>query len=203
MRTIHQMYIDNICVIYKSVGIVEDVQNLLLSSNMLMICIEGELELTIDSSPSLKMGTSNMAFIPRGSVYSVKILQPAIECTWTGYYVVFDLNIPISQLDISDMLQFPNRVSLQGDSLQQAINAYWNILGCHEDNSLISELKCKAFTLELFCMFLQTYGDPTQIEKYDQRLLDLAGYIGEHYNEADITLESLAQAANMHSNSPF
>lgn len=201
MRTIHQMYTDNICIIYKAVGVVEDVQNRLLSSNMLMICIDGELELSIDSSPALKMGTSNMAFIPKGSVYSVKILQPTLEYPWIGYYILFDLNVHLYQMDISDMLQFPNRVSLQGDSLQQAINAYWNILGCHEDNSLISELKCKAFPLELFCMFLQTYGDPTQIEKYDQRLLDLAGYIGEHYNEADITLESLAQAANMHSSS--
>lgn len=54
MRTIHQMYTDNICIIYKAVGVVEDVQNRLLSSNMLMICIDGELELSIDSSPALK-----------------------------------------------------------------------------------------------------------------------------------------------------
>lgn len=40
--------------IYKAVGVVEDVQNRLLSSNMLMISIDGELELSIDSSPALK-----------------------------------------------------------------------------------------------------------------------------------------------------
>ena len=87
MRTIHQMYTDNICIIYKAVGVVEDVQNRLLSSNMLMICIDGELELSIDSSPALKMGTSNMAFIPKGSVYSVKILQPTLEYPWIGYNI--------------------------------------------------------------------------------------------------------------------
>lgn len=44
-------------------------------------------------------------------------------------------------------------------------------------------------------------SDPTQIENYDKRLLDLVSYIGINYGDASITLESLAILANMHSSS--
>lgn len=201
MRAIHKMYTDNICVTFTSCGVLDNTPPKITSYIILLLGLEGEMEITIDKGHPLKVGTSNMLFIPKGSLFSVKILQPAVDYPWIGYYVVFDLNIPLYQLDLSDLLQFPNRISLQGEDIQKCINAYYNILGCHEDNTLISELKCKAYTLELFCTFLQTYGDPTQIEEYDQRLLGLVSYIGENYGDAGITLDSLSAQANMHSSS--
>lgn len=201
MQTIQQMYTDNICVIYKSCGVSDNVQKTITSSNILLLCLEGELSVTIDDIPPLKMCASNMIFIPKGSAYSIEILQPPKEFLWGSYFVTFDLFIPTCQLDIIDMLQFPNRICLQGDHMQKAITAYQNILGCHNDSTLISELQCKTYTLELFCIFLSSYGDQTKIDKYDPRLLEIVSYIGAHFNDYSITLDSLAQSADMHPSS--
>lgn len=201
MRTIHKMYTDNICVTYYACGVIDNTPPKITSHDILMLGLEGEMEITIDNSHPLKIGTSNMLFIPKGSKYSVNILQPALDYPWIGYFVVFDLSIPMYQLDLADILQFPNRISLQGEDIHHCIRAFQNILECHDDGTLIGELKCKAYTLELFCSFLKTYGDPTQIENYDKRLLDLVSYIGINYGDASITLESLALLANMHSSS--
>ena len=155
MRTIHKMYTDNICVTYYACGVIDNTPPKITSHDILMLGLEGGMEITIDNSHPLKIGTSNMLFIPKGSRYSVNILQPALDYPWIGYFVVFDLSIPMYQLDLADILQFPNRISLQGEDIHHCIRAFQNILECHDDGTLISELKCKAYTLELFCSFLK------------------------------------------------
>ena len=79
MRTIHKMYTDNICVTYYACGVIDNTPPKITSHDILMLGLEGEMEITIDNSHPLKIGTSNMLFIPKGSRYSVNILQPALD----------------------------------------------------------------------------------------------------------------------------